>query len=80
MHPDTHERHETLPTGFIRRRPGKACPFTDKTNVELMIRTPDGTLGSTGITRPSRHDWTIPTNEAGGVVGYRRTVEFPSKG
>lgn len=69
VHP-LYARHEKLPEGFTRRRAGKKCPLPDDVRVELMIHTSEG-LGSSGPTRPTLHDWSIPADKLGGIVGFR---------
>jgi hypothetical protein len=65
---DIYARHEKLPAGFIRRRATmKSSPYPD---MELMIKTKEG-LGSSGETQARLHDWKIPSDKMGGIVGYR---------
>lgn len=66
---DIYARHSKLPDHFTRRRT-KSCPFDANSLCELMVHTSQG-LGSSGVTRALYHDWSIPPDKVGGIVGFR---------
>jgi hypothetical protein len=68
---NTRRTHADLPVGFSRRRnKNDSSPYPDTARVELMIRTDEG-INSSGMTQPRLHDWSIPPQQVGGIVGYR---------